>query len=341
MNSPIYMVVDSGLFGGIERHILALCELLQQQNLVPEVVFLRDHGNQYFYKKLASLGVAQHVLNGRFITLMTFIKTRPNTVFHTHGYKAGILTRLACALLNRKCISTFHAGDKGVGMVYYYNLLDKLTGYLSSNFVVSKNMLLDVPNAEFMANFLALHDADQPPIHTSNGEKVRISFIGRLSYEKGPDRFCMLAERLAHNTKLEFHLYGDGPMRSELQEKYQQYAYFHGFSEAHDAFTNTDLFVISSREEGLPMASLEALYYQVPTLTWQVGQLESVVLHEQTGLLLPQYDHDAFSEQIESFANLSAAQRNQLSSSCHAHLRREFGGTQQFEQLINKYQLVR
>lgn len=341
MNTPIYMVVDSGLFGGIERHILALCELLQAQQMTPHVVFLQDHGNHYFYKKLQELSVPLHVLDGRFTTLTRFIKQHPDVVFHTHGYKAGILTRLACLTLRRKCVSTYHAGDKGTGMVYYYNLVDKLTGHLSTNFVVSKSLLKQVPNAEFMANFLALSNNHKALNKPRTAQPIRVAFIGRLSYEKGPDRFCEIAKTLSHNTALEFHLYGDGPMLKTLQQEYKEHAYFHGFSEASDAFTNADLLVICSREEGLPMASLEALYYQVPTLTWQVGQLESVVITNQTGYIFERYEHNAFCQQITAFAALSYSQREAFQAHCHAHLNKYFAGTQQLGQLKTKYQLAR
>ncbi len=85
----------------------------------------------------------------------------------------------------------------------------------------------------------------------------QIAFVGRLSHEKGADRFIDIAR---HIPDIEFSIYGDGPEKPRLIENAPANVIFHGHQNDMDAvWCNISALVISSRYEGLPMAALEAM----------------------------------------------------------------------------------
>lgn len=84
-----------------------------------------------------------------------------------------------------------------------------------------------------------------------------VGFVGRLSYEKGPDIFLrMLQESGAKGV-----VFGDGPMRSALMREAQAHdidVSFEGWTDREVAFNSVDVLALTSRREGLPMTLLEA-----------------------------------------------------------------------------------
>src|SRR5262249_17273945 len=62
----------------------------------------------------------------------------------------------------------------------------------------------------------------------------------------------------------------------------------------------SDLFVLSSDREGLPIAVLEAMAAGRPVVATSVGDLPSIVKQGETGLLVPAGDQDRLAEAIYS-----------------------------------------
>ena len=59
-----------------------------------------------------------------------------------------------------------------------------------------------------------------------------------------------------------------------------------------------DIFVLSSLNEGMGVCLLEAQALGVPVVATKVGGVPEVVLHEQTGILIPSKDPQALSRAI-------------------------------------------
>lgn len=60
----------------------------------------------------------------------------------------------------------------------------------------------------------------------------------------------------------------------------------------------TDIFVLPSYAEGMPMSILEAMAYSVPVVVTPVGGVPEIVLDGETGLLVMPGDLDALCEKI-------------------------------------------
>ncbi|MFN3603491.1 MAG: glycosyltransferase family 4 protein [Leptonema sp. (in: bacteria)] len=84
---------------------------------------------------------------------------------------------------------------------------------------------------------------------------------------------------------------GDGPLYQELlslKERFQleDKVYFTGFrKDAFEFFSIFDVFVMSSKEEGLGTSLLDAMAYGLPIVATKGGGIPEIVQHDQGGLL--------------------------------------------------------
>jgi glycosyltransferase involved in cell wall biosynthesis len=91
-------------------------------------------------------------------------------------------------------------------------------------------------------------------------------------------------------------LVGDGPMRGELEALaarlgVAESVHFAGYQPRPERYLATmDVFALTSRMEGLPLAILEALAAGVPVVGSNVGGVPDLIEHGRTGLLFPSGD---------------------------------------------------
>lgn len=102
---------------------------------------------------------------------------------------------------------------------------------------------------------------------SNKGNKLKLIFAGEYSKRKGAD--IILSMILTQNPvwkKIELHWYGDLPIKIRNRIKQNKSVYIHGRvprKELLKELKNSDIFLMASREEGCPMAMLEAMSYGV------------------------------------------------------------------------------
>ncbi len=100
-------------------------------------------------------------------------------------------------------------------------------------------------------------------------------------------------QALEQRPDLHFILVGDGPMRGELERLVpslglEGQVHFVGLQEQTQPFFSAmDVFLMSSRFEGLPLALLEAMAAELPVVATAVGGVPEVVVDGKTGVLVP------------------------------------------------------
>ena len=311
-----WMLLDSSGIGGIESHVLHLAEALQSRWGKVRVVFYANHGEHPLIRQLDEAGIAWEHLNGSLRSLLAALSRRPK-LLHTHGYKAGILGRLAAFLCRVPVVSTFHAGEPGTGMVRLYNALDSLTANLGEAIAVSSQIQKRLPGRPHLVrNFVPVADG------ANERQAAAIAFVGRLSHEKGPDLFCQLAERLP---QAPFVIYGDGPMRADLEKRFGGRVRFMGqVSGMEPHWPDIGLLCMPSRHEGLPYAALEAMAHGVPVAAFDVGGLAKVVEHGRNGWIAPPGDSNALGDDIRRWCRLDTQTRAGMSAQARRTVKQGF-----------------
>lgn len=131
----------------------------------------------------------------------------------------------------------------------------------------------------------AAESMDSPP--TLPGEK-RVLFMGRVTYQKGPDYFVEAA-KLVHQRipNVRFIMAGNGDMLSRMVRRVAQLRmgsrfHFTGFlkgTEVDRMYALSDLYVMPSVSEPFGIAPLEAMAYDVPVLMSRQSGVSEVVVN--------------------------------------------------------------
>lgn len=131
---------------------------------------------------------------------------------------------------------------------------------------------------------------------SSSTKVVRFVFLARIDiYGKGLDLLFPAIEeanRKGAINKAEFHFYGKardphwGMVFNDYISKASNNVYYHGPAIGIDkkkAFEEGDIFVLTSRYEGMPMAVLEALSYGLPCLLTPQTHVTDIVVSNNCG----------------------------------------------------------
>lgn len=102
-------------------------------------------------------------------------------------------------------------------------------------------------------------------------------------------------------------LVGDGPLRPEVEAEVAKRelagnVHLLGYrTDVNRLVAGADLFVLPSLVEGIPGVVLEAGAQRVPTVATDVGGVREAVEHEESGLIVPSGNAEAFGQAIERF----------------------------------------
>ncbi len=328
----IWILVDSSTVGGIERHVATLAEALRRVPLNAEIVLFAAHGDNPWLQQLQAAGLPFRVLDGSVSGLLGALRQGRPQLLHTHGYKANIVGRLAARMLSIPVVATFHAGERGAFPVNAYQLLDEYSSFLGGRLCVSEAIRQQLPYAAVLTENFMVAPVTPPPSEMPR----RIGFVGRLSHEKAPDLFCQLARHCAGPE--EWHIWGDGPMRADLEREFGAHVRFHGLvTDLSSAWNSLGLLVMPSRAEGLPMAALEALAAGVPIVASAVGGLPSVVHEGRTGWLFETGNLDAAGARIETWRALAPADQAAMRQTCWNFVKENFSETRQLPKILETY----
>lgn len=220
---------------------------------------------------------------------------RKKTIYHTHGAEFHLFYENAAAWL-KKIIRHF---VRRVDCVVVLSASWKK--YFADTFGITH--LTIVPNIV----------ARVPPRQKKNiatNQPLVFLFLGAIGNRKGV--FDLLQTIATHRSQLEgkciFKIGGDGEvdrLTSEIQKSnLQELVHFLGFvsGEKKQALLNSsDVFILPSYNEGLPISILEALAHSMPVISTTVGGIPEIVHDGKNGILIPPGDPDVLYKAIQQF----------------------------------------
>jgi len=151
-----------------------------------------------------------------------------------------------------------------------------------------------------------------------NSGSCRLLFLGVVSERKGvPTLLEALAAAPLANLDWRATIAGGGDVdehraqaaRLGLDESRVTFAGWVDEHRARRLLGEADVFVLPSRNEGLPVAILEAMSYGLPVVATSVGSVADAVVSGETGLLVPPGDAAALGEALRGLIERPAWRR--------------------------------
>ncbi len=329
-NEPLKVVhIASGdLWAGAEVQLYTLlCSLKTLGNVEPSAVLMNDGE---LARRLRERGIAVTIVDeSRLGALQILIELRRHlqsvrpAVVHTHRIKENILGNIANLLATRApSVRTVHGAQehppRGLRQLHKHALiaLDTWIGRHLQRGVIAVSKGLQAPLArQFGADKVVVIEngvdidsvraAVKPVDFRVDAPYSRhIGIVGRLQPVKRVDLFLESAARLvqiAPQTDWRFHIIGDGPLRSALEQQaaalgLEQRAIFHGHrSDIPACLAGLDALVMCSDHEGMPMTLLEAIAVGTPVLAHAVGGMLEILGDKCGGVLVTEHNANGYS----------------------------------------------
>jgi glycosyltransferase involved in cell wall biosynthesis len=141
------------------------------------------------------------------------------------------------------------------------------------------------------------------------GQGPRLLFVGRLAAVKGlPVLFEALKALVPRHPGLMLELIGDGSERAGLERRvaaaglgdHVRFLGYRGQAEVADRLRETDVFVLPSFAEGVPVVLMEAMASRVPVVATRVAGVGELVRDGESGFTVPPGDPVALAAAIDA-----------------------------------------
>jgi glycosyltransferase involved in cell wall biosynthesis len=173
-----------------------------------------------------------------------------------------------------------------------------------------------------------------------------IGYVGRIMPEKDLETWLRAAALVAQRfPEAQFVLVGEGRdgvtlgqlQRLALELGIAERVYFPGYrAQLLPVYGSFDLFVLSSRREGLPNSILEAMAVGLPVVTTDVAGTSELVLDGQTGFVVPQGDVEGLARAMGTLV-VDRQIRQRIGQAGRQRVERQFSFTQRLQRVEELY----
>lgn len=253
-----------------------------------------------------------------FFKLLSILKSKKFDFVISHSSKIGVLARLACFITKTKNAFVVHgwsfSNDNSKIAFYFYLYVEKIMKYFTNHFILVSNYDLKIGIKKKIIskqNHTLIYNGSKD-FSTSNrklshSNKLVISFVARFSKQKDHETLFKALTFLNENTlnKLTINLIGGGKYTyKNIPEKITNSLNFVGeTSDVHKYLIKSNLFMLISNYEGLPVSIIEALSLGLPVIASDVGGINELVKEGVNGFLVKKKDSVTLSNILNKLLN--------------------------------------
>ena len=236
-------------------------------------------------------------------------------IIHSHSADMGFFISFAARFYRIPVVNTCHGISFDDKQYFFLKSLAEKFFLNHSSFkkiiVVDENGLKSLKNAGFdngvyIPNGVDIHKFEGRRIE-KNSPKIKFLFVGRLEKQKGIDNLIKAAYLLKRSNDFEVIIVGEGKEKNNLlnlarELDVQNLLNFTGkVSEQNliDYYLKSDIFVLPSLWEGLPLTLMEAASADLPIITTDVGGISSVFVHEINALIIKAGKPEELAEKMQ------------------------------------------
>ena len=353
MSRTILHFTDSDQFGGTERALLQVLGGLDRSRWRPVLLHRPESGLAPLLQEARHLGVELRTvpqLRGaqgwaRLPALVQQIRRERAAVFHAHltwplacrmGLLGAALARVPAVVATAQLFvdlppsgwTTMQHRVVSACVDRYLAVSRQVAAQLRERFGVRADKITQVPNAVALDRFpRAVSPAPARP--TDPAVPHTVLTVARLDPQKGLHDLVAAAALVPEARVM---VVGEGPERRALETKIAHLGlgdrvHLLGFrSDVPDLLAGSDLFVLPSLFEGLPLSILEAMAAGKPVVATAIGGNDEAVVDGATGLLVPPGDPQALADAIRALLR-DPERRRRLGEAGRRRAEAEFSAT--------------
>ncbi len=309
----IHALSSGGLYG-IERMLLNLLPELQRKNCPVRLLCL-DGPDAEIVGAAENLGIptASVMCTARFTPrgwadLYRTIGSYAPRIVHVHGYKATILAGAVSVAQRLPTVATYHgvaakAGEHSKSLARYLALESPVLRRFSGTAAVSDQIAKELTSRRVLSGRIrVIANGIRIPTPTTASRAAPdiaqafspcVLSLSRLAPEKNVHLVIDAVAALRTDfPNIGLVVAGHGDLRNDLQARAASLGIEHavrfvGFvRDVRPLYEQSDVFVLASQTEGMPMALLETMALGVPIVASRVGGIPRMLDDEREALLI-------------------------------------------------------
>ncbi len=346
----ILVIITNSDRAGAQKHVLSLVEGLKKNHEYSVLVGNRGYLTTELKKLEVPFTVIPELIRAvnPIIDLKCILKLHREIInfspeiVHLHSAKAGALGRIACVKKNLSIIYTVHGwafseGNsliKKLASLFVEKALARFTSYfiLVSKYdfdLGKKYKLVGHTNSKIIYNGVV----DIPP--ASAHKDITIFSATRLAKQKNIPLMVRVFDQLTRQYTAV--IAGDGPMNNQIKKMIDNMGLRDKVllvgetNNVHEFLLRSELFLLTSDWEGLPISLIEALRAGIPIVATNVGGVSEMVTAGENGYLASRGDATSLSSYINKLI-----ENNDLRNTMGARSRKRFLDKFQVKQMIEQ-----
>jgi len=303
--------------GGMKEHYLCITKALKEHGF-DVIAFCNFDAQTMEDLKMKGIRIQPYDLPGaikpvsdmkRIWVLIKFLKKEKVQLLHCHGFKAGLIGRMAAFIAGCRTLYTVHN-------FILSNTRGKITGrivkWLEYIFCLKTDRIITVSKAlkKELVDTIGVSPQKIDVIyngieiaHQTTEENIRekwhigsdfllLGTVARLIPSKGIDCLLDALDLIPKEIHFVLMVIGSGPDSERLKQRAKEkvdkgQVIFTGYVEPIQAYYRAmDIFVLPSLSEGLGISILEAMAASKPVIATKVGGIPELVQDQYNGLLV-------------------------------------------------------
>jgi glycosyltransferase involved in cell wall biosynthesis len=360
-SGTVLHVVSSGGLYGLERMLLNLLPELERRGC-PVTLLCLDGPKTEVGRAAQELGIstvfvdcASRVTPGGWVDLYRVLTLHRPRLVHAHGYKAIILAGAAALARGVPGVATYHnvaarAAEQYRGLSLYFALetpiLRRFRGVAAVSTQIAdelKARRISDSRIRVIFNGIAKPGPRGDAISEHNPFDPCILSLSRLSSEKNVHLILdSVAALRAEFPRIGVLIGGDGPLLNDLKVRaaslgIQDSVRFLGFvQDVRPLYEASDVFVLASQTEGMPIAVLEAMALRLPIVASRVGGIPLMLDDEKEALLVEPNDYRSLYAALRRLA-VDAQLRTNIAQAAGVRFERDYTAERMAESYTRLY----
>ena len=258
------------------------------------------------------------------------IKSSKIDILNTHGMSANLMGLILRIITKVRFIVTIHSDlnydFNGIKSKIYF-LLEKVSVKLADVVITVSNDLNKKIYIRHNVKPITIYNGVSNYLYNNNyvkEEGFNILFVGRLAKVKNVELLLTGLKFLnENNVQFKCNILGDGEEKENLIKLTQEYGIsnnvnFIGFiNDVKSYMLKSNILIITSHMEGIPMVIIEAFKYKLPVVASDVGGISEMIINEQTGILFNKDDENEFKECLLKVSKYSKENLDNLANNAY------------------------